>query len=87
MVKQILQHASPVVTSEGVAYRAETWGESQPDGTWIGYLEFHPLTSPRLILRTKRETTQPSREALVYWATGLKPVYLEGALARAKRRG
>jgi hypothetical protein len=33
-------------------------------------------------LRTRRETTQPDREALVYWATGISGTYLEGALAR-----
>ena len=29
-----------------------------------------------------RETTQPDREALVYWAEGLSGTYLEGAMAR-----
>ena len=29
------------------------------------------------------ETTQPNLEALRYWASGLEPVYLEGALERA----
>jgi len=37
------------------------------------------------VLTTERETTQPSREALLYWATGLEPIYLEGAFARAVR--
>jgi hypothetical protein len=31
---------------------------------------------------TDRETTQSSREAVAYWATGLEPIYLEGALKR-----
>jgi hypothetical protein len=26
----------------------------------------------------------PNRDALAYWATGLEPVYLEGALLRAR---
>jgi len=34
---------------------------------------------------TGTESTQPEREHLVYWATGLTPVYLEGALERALR--
>jgi hypothetical protein len=34
-------------------------------------------------VRSGRETTQPNQTALVYWATGLSPVYLEGALHRA----
>ena len=34
-------------------------------------------------VRSGRETTQPNRQDTVYWATGLTPVYLEGALDRA----
>jgi hypothetical protein len=34
-------------------------------------------------MRTPRETEQPNREDLAYWATGLTQVYLEGALTRA----
>jgi hypothetical protein len=34
-------------------------------------------------LRTDRETSQPNREALEYWSTGLEPVYIEGAFQRA----
>jgi hypothetical protein len=31
------------------------------------------------------ESRQPERQHLIYWATGLTHVYLEGALARARR--
>jgi hypothetical protein len=34
-------------------------------------------------LTTGRETVQSSEDALGYWARGLEPVYLDGALARA----
>jgi hypothetical protein len=34
-------------------------------------------------VRSPRETTQPNRADTEYWATGLTPVYLDGALARA----
>ena len=34
-------------------------------------------------IRSGRETTQPNRQDTAYWATGLTPVYLEGALERA----
>jgi len=34
-------------------------------------------------VRTPRETEQPNRDALVYWAEGLTAAYLEGALRRA----
>jgi hypothetical protein len=36
-----------------------------------------------IVRRSAVETTQPNREALAYWASGLEPVYLEGALERA----
>jgi hypothetical protein len=35
-------------------------------------------------LSTPRETTQPNLHDLEYWATGLTPVYLQGALRRAQ---
>ena len=43
------------------------------------WLEFTPVDGDP-VLRSKRETTQPNRG--IYWATGLTPVYLEGALQR-----
>src|SRR5438034_8917388 len=36
----------------------------------------------RSAARSRRETTQPNRDDLVYWATGLTPVYLKAALTR-----
>jgi hypothetical protein len=36
-----------------------------------------------MVRRSQIETTQPNREALAYWASGVEPVYLEGALGRA----
>lgn len=50
---------------------------------WEGWIEFIPLDPGKRPLRSGRETTQPSREDLVYWATGLTPTYLAGALERA----
>jgi hypothetical protein len=37
-------------------------------------------------LATDVETTQSNAEAVAYWATGLQPVFFEGALARARSR-
>jgi hypothetical protein len=37
-------------------------------------------------LRTDRETSQPNRISTEYWVSGLEPIYLEGALARAQGR-
>ena len=49
----------------------------------IGWIEFHPLDGEGMFLRTDQETTQPNRTALAYWASGLEPVYFEGAFNRA----
>jgi hypothetical protein len=71
----------PLRDSDGVLWDVRVLGQARDDGTWIGWLEFeNPLLGVR---RTDRETTQSNAESLTYWATGLEPVYLEGALARA----
>jgi hypothetical protein len=49
---------------------------------WEGWLEFLPRAGGDPVVGGV-ETTQPEREHLIYWATGLTPVYLEGALRRA----
>jgi hypothetical protein len=49
---------------------------------WDGWIEFAP-TDGGPVLRTPRETKQPKRTDLDYWAGGLSPAYLEGALERA----
>ena len=55
-------------------------GVQRGDGTWAGRIVFADGTTTRI---TDRETSQPNREALQYWASGLEAVYLEGALTRA----
>jgi hypothetical protein len=82
MRELIHKHSAHVRTRDGTTYEALIYGQSRVDGSWIGWLEFVPLTGGR-VLRTGRETSQPDRDALVYWAGGLEPLYLEGALARA----
>lgn len=72
-----------VADADGHPYRALAMGEQRPDGTWVGWLEFAPRGGRGLIRKTPIETTQPNRRALEYWAGGLEPVYLEGALERA----
>ncbi|MGH9145937.1 MAG: hypothetical protein ACRD1Q_04460 [Vicinamibacterales bacterium] len=52
-------------------------------GLWQGWIEFLPDDPSALPVRSPRETTQPNRTDTLYWATGLTPVYLEGALKRA----
>jgi hypothetical protein len=68
------------LTDGATSYRAQVCG--RPSGNiWEGWIEFQ--TGDGDWIRTPRETTQPDRAALHYWAGGLSVTYLEGALARA----
>ena len=85
MPEIIHQHAEQVRDSAGTIYRVLIYGEARDDGTWEGWIEFHPVGSASPALRTARETSQPNKEALAYWASGLETAYLEGAFARARQ--
>ncbi len=82
----IREYLIQVIDDRGVAYTASAHGEERADGTWEGWLEFNPIDSGQTKLRTGQETSQPNRTAVEYWAEGLEPVYLDGALARAQGR-
>src|SRR4051812_11567948 len=84
MALVIHEYASAVRAADGHEYRAVAVGEERADGTWIGWLEFSVGDS--IALRTDRETTQPSFDALRYWSRGIEPIYLERALTRAISR-
>jgi len=83
MPELIYEHSARVEDDEGTVYVPRTYGEARRDGTWIGWIEFHPEGGKGVFLRTDQETSQPNRAALDYWASGLEPVYFEGAFARA----
>jgi hypothetical protein len=69
------------VMLDGTPYTAQVAG--RPDGhMWEGWIEFSALDGSD-VRRSPRETTQPDRHALTYWATGLSGTYLEGAFRRA----
>jgi hypothetical protein len=57
------------------------YAEEQAGGTWQGWIEFRSAEGESIT--TDRETTQSNREGVTYWATGLEPIFLEGALWRA----
>ena len=78
----IREYAARIVAPDGLTYVAQVYGEQHDDNTWIGWIRFvaSPYERDRL---TEPETTQPSREALAYWAAGLEPIYFEGAFARS----
>jgi len=77
----LVYRASPLRVDDDRVYVAQACGRERDDGTWEGWLEFVPADDSA-VLRSQRETTQPSLAALEYWATGITPVYLTGALER-----
>ena len=83
MAETLLDFQVPVADADGSVYAARAVAAEVPGGNWQGWIEFTPLDGGRPI-RSPRETTQPNRTDVEYWATGLTSVYLEGALARAR---
>jgi hypothetical protein len=75
-----LQHIS--IDADGTTWIPSVYGIERSDGMWEAWIEFRPLDDQRP-RATDRETTQPNRQAVEYWATGLEPLYFEGAFARA----
>src|SRR5262249_48614668 len=78
----LVHRLSTPIRHDATTYVAEVWGEPRSDGLWEGRIHFVPADGGP-VLSTERETSQSNLEALAYWATGLEPVYLDGALARA----
>jgi hypothetical protein len=84
MVQLIHEHHARIHTPERVEYVPRTYALERPDGVWEAWLEFLPVDDAQAPTpRTARETTQMSRDAVVYWTSGLEPAYFEGAFARA----
>jgi hypothetical protein len=83
MAELIQTYVEVLRDAQGVEFVASACGEERGDGKWEGWIEFRPAAGGDDVRRTGRETTQPDRDALRYWASGLEPVYLQGALARA----
>ena len=81
MAQTLIRFDTPVTYRDGRQYRAQACGRERENGQWEAWLEFEDVTSGE-ILRSQRETTQPNQTDAAYWATGLTPVYLEGALDR-----
>ena len=83
MAEVLVRFTELVRDDDGTSYRAQASGASGSDGLWEGWIEF--VGENGRALRSPRETTQPSRDATLYWAEGLTAAYLEGALRRALR--
>ena len=83
MAETLVKFDEPIPTSAGRNYLARAVGvERTEDRLWEGSLEFIPIDGVGETLRSGRETTQPNRKAVEYWAQGLTRVYLMGALDR-----
>ena len=81
MAELVSQHRRLMAGAGGREYDVRIFGK-HTKGMWVAAVEFHPL-SGGLVLRTDGETTHPSRDALVHWATNPDHQYLERAFARA----
>ena len=81
----IREHPAKILDGD-TTYVVRICGEERIDRTWEAWLEFHPTDIGQPVLRTDQETSQPNRAAIEYWADGLEPIYLDGALARAQGR-
>jgi hypothetical protein len=84
MSELIQEYSTHVRSADGIDYIVRAYAEERPDGTWVGWIEFHPVASDNPVLRTGQETSQPNRVTVEYWASGLEPIYFEGALERAR---
>ncbi|MEX2284557.1 MAG: hypothetical protein WEE89_18860 [Gemmatimonadota bacterium] len=82
MADVLVQFENEIVDADQHAYVARVCGREAEDGLWDGWVEFEPKAGGET-LRTPRETRQPNRTDLDYWAAGLTVTYLEGALQRA----
>jgi hypothetical protein len=83
---EVLRSFDEPIRDDSGDYHARVVGRLADDGRWEGWLEFVPLGGAgRKTYVSPVESRQPEREHLVYWASGLTPVYAEGALGRARR--
>ena len=84
MAEVLVSFEHPVRDELG-EYHPRAVGRQAEDGMWEGWIEFTPIDGSTEVLVTSVESRQPEYEHLQYWATGLTPVFLEGALQRARR--
>ena len=84
MPVMLVKFDEPISDVDGATYFAQAMGRKRDDGLWEGWLEFTQMSEDAPSYTSGRETTQPNRADLDYWAQGLSQVYLQGALARAR---
>jgi hypothetical protein len=86
MSKLIQEYSTRISDDDGATYVVRAYAAQGSGSTWSGWLEFLPADGSKPPLRTGQETSQPSLVTVEYWASGLEPIYFEGAFARAKAR-
>ena len=87
MAQVLVEFDTTIPADDGTNWHPRVCGAIADDGLWEGWIEFIPVgTDDGEVIRTGRETEQPKRSDLMYWAQGLTQVYLEGALQRARRK-
>ena len=83
MAEVLASFSAPVGDHLG-SYYARAVGRPADDDMWEGWIEFVAVDGGSDVLISGIESRQPERQHLIYWATGLTHVYLEGALERAR---
>lgn len=83
MSEILVRFDEPISAPDGRKYFAQAAGNETDAKLWEGWLEFLPADDFSDPVCSERETTQPNRKNIEYWAQGLSRVYLEGALNRA----
>lgn len=73
MAEVLVDYENTIAGDDGSRWAARACGRKSAGNMWEGWIEFVPLDLDRKPVRSRRETTQPSREDLLYWATGLTP--------------
>jgi hypothetical protein len=83
MAEALVEFRTTVAGRDGTPWIPRACGRVGDDGLWEGWIEFTPADASGDPVRTPRETQQPNRDDLMYWAQGLTQAYLEAALRRA----
>ena len=81
---EVLRSFDDPVTDQLGTYHARVVGRHAEDNMWEGWLEFEPIGRKGDVVVGPVESRQPEREHLAYWAGGLTPIFVEGALRRAQ---
>jgi hypothetical protein len=82
IVTDVLHAFANAIENHRGAFDGRVIGRQAGDGTWEGWLEFAPASGAERLV-TEIESRQQTRLQLQRWASGLTPVYAEGALHRA----